>query len=141
MLKANFKKYLGGINMRIFRREKVNFQSKNLVICVMGQVSKKESYFETCLDERIEWRLQDLLERRILIRGRNRKFYEPDGSKAYYGGGNCYKRKVKRGDLVVMSSSAPIQYERLFEFTEEEKRTKTITLERINELENLFNSK
>lgn len=126
--------------MEIFRRKKVDFQSKNLVICLMGMISKKENNFETFLSERIDWAFDRLPARRILIRGRNGKFYEPDGSKAYYSSEAGYKRKIKCGDLMVLQCTTPIQYQKIFEFLEEEKRTKTITIERIMALEDQFNN-
>lgn len=141
LLKANFKKYLGGLSLNFFKRKQVNFQNKSLVICKMGIVTKKENSWDKW-GEYIEWKSIALPKYRILVSGRKYiKFYEPDRSKIYYPSNYSYKRRVKIGDLVVKTATIPIQYVQFIKLTEEEERTKTITIERIKELEDLLNSK
>ena len=138
------------INLWSKKRKKLDFYDNYLVICKIGIITeiKVKEYVGTW--ERIENRsLLIYPEYRILIK-RFGMYYEPTSilTSIYYKTGyTAYEEEDKDKPLVFEGekvatkiSKIPIQFDRRIHLTDEEKKTKKISLARLEELEAELNS-
>lgn len=133
--------------MSFFKRlRKINFQEKKLVICELGTIISKKGVKlhntgDRLHDFGVETTCRPMKDYRILIMISENSFYEPQKIKKSHIY-HRFKAFHEIGDIVVARcSNIPIQYCTNIKLTEKENKTKRISLERIEELENQLNCK